>query len=242
MDSSIGRTWVWPTQRWNSCLRLMQNLEWRGGTLGTCTRMETFGSMLVIDHVLLGWVRKVQLSRSWAAEASSILAKRGKHMRGIMCGRKQDGFFYLPVPPWGQVSPLLQFRMVPLALKLPGTARLTQISLEKTNGPANQPSTNSYSPGSERRLLSLRYSRNHLSQILSMFVQFQESFYCSQTPLLLSVSWWWWLHPWEHEGNREGAPYSISWLGDFSVSSHIHSFFLLWSECLCLPPIHMLEL
>lgn len=62
--------------------------------------------------------------------------------------------------------------------------------------------------------------RNHLSQIPGMFVQFQKSFYCSQTPLLLSVSWWWWPHHWEHEGNREGAPHNISWLWDFCLLTH----------------------
>lgn len=80
-----------------------------------CEDTETFGGKLVIDHVLLGRVMKVQLkSRSWAAEAPSILAKREKHMHGIICSRKQDGPLYVPAPPQCWVSPLLQFIMVPL--------------------------------------------------------------------------------------------------------------------------------
>lgn len=60
---------------------------------------ETVGSTLVIDHVLLGQVRKVQLeSRSWTEEAPSFLAKREKHTPGSIRRRKQDGFFYILAP------------------------------------------------------------------------------------------------------------------------------------------------
>ena len=112
-----------------------------------CEDAKTFGNALVMDHVLLGWVRKVQLtSRSWTAEVPSILAKRVKHMHGIMYSRKQDGLFYVSVPPRGQVSPLLQLRMVPFALKLPGTACLTQMSsCCDLNVRASPPTPNSHS-------------------------------------------------------------------------------------------------
>lgn len=101
---------------------------------------ETFWSALVIDHVLLGWVSKVQLrSMSRTAEAPSVLAKREKHMHGIMCSRKQDGLFYVPAPSRGQVTPFFSLGWFPLLWNSQGQRVLPKCCWRRQRGRLTNP-------------------------------------------------------------------------------------------------------